>query len=153
GLPHTRAARAAPAAAMRSVVVIAPTLRLMSPAAVGQYGLRLPAYVPSLIRHGQTPPENARPCGAFSLTVAHTRLWSRPMTSKNFDRIGEMSADEKDRILRTLQTIGDTNTVWAPAQFFDVWLVEHRMGSERAATARLVFATWALVGTTAVLVL
>ena len=39
-----------------------------------------------------------------------------------------------------------------PAQYFDVWLVEHRMASERAATARLTFATWALVATTAVLV-
>ena len=64
-----------------------------------------------------------------------------------------MSAEEKSRIRRALRTIGDPKTVWAPAQFFDVWLIEHRTASERAATARLAFATWALVATTAVLVL
>jgi hypothetical protein len=63
-----------------------------------------------------------------------------------------MSADEKNRIGAALRTIGDPTTVWAPGQYFDVWLVEHRMAAERAATARLTFATWALVATTAVLV-
>lgn len=76
----------------------------------------------------------------------------RGMTTSH-DQIGEMSADEKNRIGRALNTIGESHTVWAPAQYFDVWLVEHRMASERAATARLTFATWSLVATTAVLAL
>ena len=74
------------------------------------------------------------------------------MTSTNPEQIGEMSAEEKARIGTVLTSIGEQHTVWAPAQYFDVWLVEHRMASERAATARLTFATWALVATTAVLV-
>jgi hypothetical protein len=74
------------------------------------------------------------------------------MTSKNPHQIGEMSAEEKARIGKALSSIGAQNTQWAPAQYFDVWLVEHRMASERAATARLTFATWALVATTVVLV-
>jgi hypothetical protein len=74
------------------------------------------------------------------------------MTGTN-DQIGDMSAEHKTRIGKALNTIGDRHTVWAPAQYFDVWLVEHRMASERAATARLTFATWALVATTAVLML
>jgi hypothetical protein len=74
------------------------------------------------------------------------------MSSKNREQLGEMSVDEKARIGKVLNSIGERNTVWAPAQYFDVWLVEHRMASERAATARLTFATWALVATTAVLV-
>jgi hypothetical protein len=74
------------------------------------------------------------------------------MTGTN-DQIGEMTAEDKTRIGKVLNTIGAPNTNWAPAQYFDVWLVEHRMASERAATARLTFATWALVATTAVLML
>jgi hypothetical protein len=36
---------------------------------------------------------------------------------------------------------------------FEVWITEHRMNAERKATARLTLATWALMGTTGVLVL
>jgi hypothetical protein len=60
-----------------------------------------------------------------------------------------MSADEKARIGKALTSI--ENTTWWPAHYFELWLVEHRMASERAATARLTFATWALVASTAVL--
>ncbi|MGA9677790.1 MAG: hypothetical protein WBR28_21945 [Mycobacterium sp.] len=74
------------------------------------------------------------------------------MTSKNPEQVDEMSAEEKARIGKVLNSIGAQNTVWAPAQYFDAWLVEHRMTAERAVTARLTFATWALVVTTAVLV-
>ena len=63
-----------------------------------------------------------------------------------------MSAEEKARIGNVLTSIGHEHTNWAPQQYFDVWLVEHRMAAERAVTARLAFATWALVATTAVLV-
>jgi hypothetical protein len=59
----------------------------------------------------------------------------------NSDQIGEMSAADKERIGKALRTIGEVNTVWAPAQYFDVWLVEHRMAAERLATSRLSRAT------------
>jgi hypothetical protein len=64
-----------------------------------------------------------------------------------------MSGAEKQRIEKVLNSIGHQGTQWAPRQYFDLWLVEHRMASERTATARLTFATWALVATTAELVL
>jgi hypothetical protein len=69
------------------------------------------------------------------------------------EQIAVMSFKDKVRIGEVLNSIGHKSTEWAPAQYFDFWLVEHRMASERAATARLAFATWALVATTGVLVL
>ncbi len=57
-----------------------------------------------------------------------------------------MSAADKDRIGNVLSATGAPNTV------FDLWLGEHRMASQRAATARLIFATWALDAATAILV-
>jgi hypothetical protein len=78
--------------------------------------------------------------------------YRRAMT-RNPDQIGEMSDDEKTRIYNVLRTIGHEHTEWMPAQYFDVWLVEHRMAAERSATRRLTHATWALAVTTLVLVL
>jgi hypothetical protein len=67
-----------------------------------------------------------------------------------------MSAAERDRIRVVLNSISDPDphTSWAaPQHLLDFWLVEHRMESERKATTRLTFATWALVATTVALVI
>jgi hypothetical protein len=69
------------------------------------------------------------------------------------DQIGAMSSQEQNRILGVLNSIGGPNITWTPQSIFEFWTAEHRMASERQATARLAFATWALVATTAVLVL
>lgn len=46
-----------------------------------------------------------------------------------------------------------SNFVFSPADMMAVWSVEHRVRSERQATARLTFATWVLVFSTMVLAL
>ena len=46
---------------------------------------------------------------------------------------------------------GGSNHDFSPKDRMEIWLAEHRMRAERLATARLTFATWALVLATVVL--
>lgn len=71
------------------------------------------------------------------------------------DHISEMSDADRVRIGRILSETAAAvgwNVTWGQA-YLDVWITEHRMRAERQATARLMFATWALVIATCVLAL
>jgi hypothetical protein len=76
--------------------------------------------------------------------------------SADRDQIGEMSGEDRDRISRLPAKISKAvggDVVWDAESYLDVWITEHRMRSERQATARLTWATYVLAGSTFVLVL
>ncbi|ORW32255.1 hypothetical protein AWB91_12425 [Mycobacterium paraense] len=93
------------------------------------------------------PRLGARPSGPGRV-VAPGR-WSRELIWGQGHRPPARAA----RTRRTGARLATRIPVGRRAHFFDVGLVEHQMASERAATTRLTVAPWALVATTAVLVL
>jgi hypothetical protein len=72
--------------------------------------------------------------------------------AKDAEQVGQMSADDVERIRNVLGSITRKQPGSFDARHYaDVWIAEHRMTSEREATGRLTRATWVLVGTTFVL--
>ena len=71
---------------------------------------------------------------------------------KHAEQLSEMSAEDRDRIRKVLNTIvSPPGTIWGAATFADVWIAEHRMTAELRASARLTAATWVLVAAALVL--
>ena len=74
------------------------------------------------------------------------------MRGNSGDRMPQMSQEDLARIRDALRSMADPNVNWGARDTLDVWLAETRLAAERAATKRVLVATWALVVVTLALV-